>query len=287
MDKKLRLSISYVVLLSLFIGATILYSKPADRNRFLNKSFDNRKFDTAEDKSIHVYKSEISKNEDISISNNSSELNLQAKLLEDMGGQVSLALSYKLDGKIIKKNLNTSNISEIRNIFRFREKYKNGYRLTNMVLNKKMNKLYFCVEGKKEKNYTYTAIYSYSLNNFKAERLLYNIGVFSDFYISPDEKFNAFSYLDKDKFNNSNSNNTVVIIRCQDNKLVLSDNRDINGKQLGNNNYMYAYSYDFIKWLDSNTCVLKQCARIKDGSQKVRQQMVHYSVTSNYLKEEV
>lgn len=284
MDKKLRLSISYVVLISLFVGGTILYSKPADKSKFTSKSVYEKNYDASlinENKSIYD-KNIIVKSENINISNNAPEIDLRASLTENNTGQVSLALSYKLKGKNIAKNLDTSSIAEIRNIFRFREKYKSGYRLKNMILNRKMNKLYFCVEGRKEKSSFHTTIYSYNLDNEKAEKIFYNIGQFSNFFISPDESFNAFSYSDG-KSTDQGNKNLVVILCCRDNSFILNDSMDSSGKTIGEDSYMFAYSYEFVKWHSADTCILKQRAGIKDGSRKVSEQPVYYNVASNKL----
>lgn len=286
--KKLHLSILYVVLLSLLISGAILLSKPVEKNSYNRETINNEKSNAVvanyPQETVKAYKNEISKNETINIFNNRVDIDLHANLIEDKSGQVSLCLAYKLNGKPITKNIDTSKVVEIRNIFRFREVYGSGYRLENMILNEKMNKLYFCVEGRKDKKYTHTAVYSYSLKNSKIEKLFYGVGNFSKFYVSPDEKYNAFSYVNCPQNISSNEKNTVVIINCSNNKLMLNSNEDILQKQYDKSN-LYVYSYDFIKWRNNNICEIRQRIKAKDGSQKVEEQSVIYNVTSNKLSE--
>ncbi|MHB8066230.1 MAG: hypothetical protein ACYDG2_27030 [Ruminiclostridium sp.] len=305
--KKIHLSILYVVMLSLLVSGAILLSKPAEKGGNNSKTTDNEKSNTAvvadnSRESVSAYKNEIAKNEIIKVSNNEADINLHANLIEDNSGQVSLCLTYNLNGKRIKKNIDTSNVAEIRNIFRFREVYGNGYRIDNMILNEKMNKLYFCVKGRKDKKYTHTSIYSYNLENSKIEKIIYALGDFSKFSFSPDGKYNAFSYLGSPQNTNYNEKTMVVIIRCSDNKLVLNSNEDTleklykisdehvysNGdileKQYDISNELYVYSYNFIKWKNNNICELSQRIKAKDDSIKVKEQTVYYNVISKKLE---
>ncbi len=289
MDKKLRLSIMYVVLLSILIGGAILLSKPTDKGKYNIKTTVNENSNAVvtedEQESVNAYKNEISKNETINVFNNGSDIDLHANLIEDRSGQVSLNLEYKLNGKLVKKKLDTSNLSEIRNIFRFREQQGKGYQLNNMILNDKMNKLYFCVEGKKYKNYAYTSIYSYNLDDLKIERVIYDLGKFSNFSISPDKKYTAFSYEVCPQNIRSNEKSIVVVIRCSDNKIVLNSNKHKIGKQDEINNDFYVYSYDFIKWKNNNTCELRQRINAKDNSQQVIKQTIFLNLDSKLSKE--
>lgn len=281
MDKKLRLSITYVVLLSIIVGSAILISKPGDKSRPYREAIDNNKGNTVTDnstESMNPYSNEISKNETINVFNNGSNIDLRANLLENKNGQVSLSLTYQSNGKLIIKNIGTSNVAEIRSIFRFRDKYGSGYRLNNMILNEKMNKLYFSVEGKKDNIYTRTTIYSYGLNDSKIEKIYYDLGVFSDFNISPDGKYAAFSYLSNPQNIVQNEKNIVVILRCSDNKLVLNSNKDMIQEQIGNINDLYTYNYGFIKWKSNSICELSQKIKSKDGSLEVKEEKVYYNV---------
>jgi hypothetical protein len=285
--KKLYLSILYVVLLSLLIGGAILLSKPVEKSKYNKGTIEIKKSnDIVSDnsqESVNAYKNEILKNETIKVFNNEADINLHANLVEDKSGQVLLCLSYKSNGKVINKNIGTSNVSEIRNIFRFREVNANGYRLNNMILNKKMNKLYFCVEGKKDKKYTHTSIYSYSLKNSKIEKVFYGFGNFSQLSLSPDGKYYVFSYLWSPQNIIRNEKNIVIITRCSDNKPILNSNEDIITKQNANSNDLYVYSYDFIKWQNNSICELRQRIKAKDDSQKVKEHTVFYNVKLNKI----
>lgn len=297
MDKKLRLSIIYVVLLSLLIGSAILFSKPTDKSRDSKNPVNIDKSKTfAKDSSISdidAYNNEffesnnLVKKETIDVFNNEAGIDLHANLVENKNGQVLLSLAYKLNGKLVTKNIDASNITEIRNIFGFRKKYGNGYKLKNMLLNKKSDKLYFSIEGKQKDKYTQTSIYSYNLKNSKIEKVFYDVGVFSNFSISPDGKHNAFSYLNCPQNITHNEKNIVVIIRCSDNKLELNSNKIILGKQIEKSNDFYVYSYHFIKWRSNNICQLSQRFWAKDGSQKEKEQTIFYNVSLNKLSDKM
>ena len=297
MDKKLRLSIVYIVLLSLLIGSAILLSKPVDKNREIKNSINVDKSNISDkdnsDQDINAYKNEIFdsndlvKKEAINVFNNGTDLDLHANLVENKNGQVSLNLAYKLKGKLITKNIDATNITEIRNIFRFREKYGSGYKLKNMLLNRKKDMIYFLVEGKQREKYTQTSIYSYNLKNSKIEKIFYDLGVFSEFSVSPDGKYNAFSYLNCPQNITRNEKSIVVIIRCADNKLVLNSREDITKKQFNKNNDLFVYSFRFIKWRSNSICQLSKIITTKDGSQKEREQSLFYNVSLNKMSEKV
>lgn len=282
--KKLHLSILYVVLLSLLIGGAILLSKPADKSRYNNETIVDEKSNTVIagniKKSVNENKKEISKNESIKVINNAADTDLHVNLVEDMSGQVSLNLSYKLSGKLVTKKIDTLKVSEIRNIFKFRELYGNGYRVNNVILNKKMNKVYFSVEGKQDKRNTHTTIYCYDLKNSKIDKLFYDLGTFSKFSVSPDGKYSVFSYISCPQNIYRNEKNIVVIIRCSDNKPMLNSNEDFFGKQDDKSNNLYVYSYHFIKWQKNSICELRQSIKAKDNSQKEQEQTIFYNIIS-------
>ncbi len=278
MDKKLWLSIMYVVLLSLLIGGGILFSKTSDKRRDASISINNVKNNTVIDVNERESTSEYSKNESINVFNNSADIDLHANLVEDKSGQVSLYLTYKINGKIMTKKIDTSSISEIRNIFRFREQQGKGYRINNIILNEDMDKLYFSVEGKKEKGYTQTTVYSYELNNSKTKKIIYELGLFSKFSVSPDGKYTAFSYLSCPQNIANNERSIVVIVRCSDDKIVLNSNEDMIGKYEWKSSDMYIYSYSFNKWHDKNICELSQSIKAKDNSENIIKQRIYYNI---------
>ncbi|QNU65645.1 hypothetical protein EHE19_012005 [Ruminiclostridium herbifermentans] len=278
--KKLYLSILYVVLLSLLISSAILISKPAEKNIY--KAASNRNIST-----IHTYPDNPNKirtsandnskfrNEAITVFFNTSDIDLQAYLVEDISGQVSINLNYKMDGKYIAKRIEASSVAEIRNMFRFREQQGEGYRLNNMILNKDMNKVYFFVERKKEQKYTQTSIYSYDLVNSKIERITYDLGAFSNFSLSPDGRYNAFTYEVCPQNISGNEKSIVVIIRCSDNKIIFNSNDVINDNSQNN---FYIYGYNFIKWKNNDICELSQEIRAKYQLKNVEKQTVLYKI---------
>lgn len=297
--KKLYLSILYVVLLSLLIGSAILFSKPGAKIRTINNTIDIGKSNmpSADDSDqaldINAYKGDLTgpadlvRQEEIDIFNNESRLDLHASLTENENGQVTLNLAYKLDGKLITKSIDASNVVEIRNIFRFRDKYGGGYKINNMLLDDKKDRLYFCVEGKQEKKYFHTTIYSYDLKNSRIDKLYYDIGVFGDFFISPDGKYNAFTYLSCPQNISYNEKNSVVIIRCSDNKLILDTGLEQGDKLRNKSGDLFVYSYDFIKWNSGSLCELREKIKAKDGSQMTQERKLYYNTASGKLSEKM
>ncbi len=276
---KLYLSILYVVLLSLLISGAILLSKPTKENMYRATSNRNININTVltypDRKSISSYNNYKLRNEAIKIQFNSSDIDLHAYLVEDMSGQVSINLNYKIDGKYITKKIEASSVAEIRNMFRFREQQGKGYRLSNMILNKDMYKVYFLVERKKEQKYTQTSIYSYDLVNSKIERITYDLGAFSKFSLSPDGKYNAISYEVCPQNISGNEKSVVVIIRCSDNKIILNSNEGIIDS-LQNN--FYVYGYNFVKWKNNDICELSQEIKAKDEINNVEKQTILYKI---------
>ncbi len=271
------LSILYVVLLSLLVSGAILLSKPTEKNMY--KAASNRNISTdfiyPDKKRKSVFDNYKMRNEAIKVLFNSSDIDLHAHLVEDMSGQVSINLNYKIDGKNNVKRIEASSVAEIRNIFRFREQQGKGYRINNMILNKDMNKVYFLVERKKEQKFTQTSIYSYDLVNSKIERITYDLGAFSKFSLSPDGKYNAFSYVVCPQKISGNEKSIVVIIRCSDNKIILNSNEGIiNNSQ----NNFYVYDYNFVKWKNNDICELSQEIRAKDNIKNVEKQTIYYDL---------
>lgn len=278
--KKLYLSILYVVLLSILISGTILLSKPKEETR-LNSAY-NRSLSAVTINNNNNNNKKISyknyvKKESIEVLGNTTDIDLQAYIVEDKSGQVSLNFKYKINGKMVDKKIETSSIAEIRNLFRLRKQQGDGYKLHNLILNKKLNKVYFIAERKKIKKYAQTSIYCYNLENSYIEKVFYDIGVFSKFTLSPDGKYNAFSYRVNHKNISDIGKSAVVIIRCSDNKILLNSNNDIieHGKNISNFN---VYSYNFIKWKSDNVCELIQEIIAKDNLKQVKKQSISYNI---------
>jgi hypothetical protein len=282
---KLYLSILYVVLLSLLISGAILLSKPSEKKMY--KAASNRNISTVltypDKKSSNAYNNYKLRNEVIKVLSNSSDFDLHAYLVEDMSGQVSINLTYKIDEKYVAKKIEASSVAEIRNMFRFREQQGMGYRLNNMILNKDMNKIYFFVERKKDEKYTQTSIYSFDLVNSQIERVIYDVGAFSKFSLSPDGKYNAFSYEVCPQNIYGNEKSIAVIIRCSDNRIVLNSNEDIIENSKSN---FYVYGYNFVKWKNNNICELSQEIRAKDDIKNVEKQTIYYNLNNMISRNE-
>ncbi len=287
--KKLYLSVLYVVLLSLLIGGAILFSKPGTGVRSLNNSAAQ----SGADRNVNAYKNHVPdsaaliRQENINIFNNESSLDLHASLVENENGQVTLNLAYKLDDRLITKSIDASNVTEIRNIFRFRDKYGSGYKINNMLLNHKKDMVFFCVEGRKEKKYFYLTVYSYDLKNSKLEKLYHGLGAFGEFFISPDGKYNAFTYLNCPQNISFNEKNSVVIINCSDNRLILDTSPGLRGNAGDTGVDLLVYSYEFIKWKGGTVCELREKIKSKDGSSAEREKKLYYDAVSGKFSEEV
>lgn len=287
--KRQYLSILYVVLLSLLISGAILVSKPTDKSKYRAASNDAMSTITTYDKekeSADVYKNCISRYEEIMVLNNSDDIDLHANLVEDTSGQVSINLNYKIDEKYVNKKIYASSVSEIRNMFKLREQEGEGYRVNNLVLNQKMNKIYFQVERRKDKKYSHTAIYSYNLKNNKIEKVIYDLGAFTKFSISPDGKYNAISYEVCPQNLAGNEKTILLIIRCSDNKIVLNSNEDLFENKLNKSNF-YIYSYDFMKWKNNNIFEMNQKIKAKDNLESVKNNILYYDLNNNTFSKKV
>ncbi len=264
MNRKLHLSILYVILLSLLIGSAILFSKPSERRESRSVLNDQK---NGIDQSANADFNQHTKKEAINVINNHPDIGAYAELNEDIHGQVSLKLRYKLEGNTIINSLDTKDITELRNIFEFRDEYKDGYRVKDMTLNRALKKLYFKVERRKTDNYYNTSVYSYDLHHSKLNKIYYDVASFGKFFISPDGKYNAFSY----KYN---SNITTAIITCSNDNITLIE-------QPEKDSSLYSFSYDFIKWKGENLCELKEKVEVKDGSQSIIEKTAYYDIVTN------
>ncbi len=299
MNKKQTFSMVYLILLSLIVGGAILLSKPSQTDTSLNKENNNAQLQSASDdikkastSSLENAKSNKSsmvqsddqlnvqtklpskqsqvkndlRKEPIEVSNNSAEINLKASLNENSTGEASLNLEYRLNGKNVTKIIGTSNISELRNIFKFREKAKSGYAVKSLTLNPTMNKIYFMVEGKKTDNMTQTTVYSYNLKTGELKKLFYDEGAFSTFFINNDGKHNAFSFVTSDKKGIVNTNCFLMLLNCEEDSFNINCNKDSSGNTIGMSSSNYIYGYEVQGWKDAKLLKLKKVVIPKDGS---------------------
>ena len=301
MNKKHTFSMIYLILLSFIVGGAILLSKPSQTEITLNKDKNNAQLQSASDdikkastssldnaktnKSSMVQsddrmnvqtrlpsnQSQVKndlKKEPIEVFNNSPEINLKASLNENSTGEASLNLEYRLNGKNATKIIGTNSISELRNIFRFREKAKSGYAVKSLTLNSTMNKVYFMVQGKKTDNMTQTTVYLYNLKTGELKKLLYDEGAFSGFFINKDGKHNAFSFVTSNKKGIVNTNCFLMLLNCEDDSFVINCNKDSSGNTIGMTSSNYIYGYEVQGWKDAKLLKLKKCVIPKDGSNK-------------------
>lgn len=291
--KRLYLSILYVVMISVLVSGTILFSKfqtninnsayshklnPEDSDS-QDRSFNEK--DSVEIKNEHTAR----RQEKINVSNNAAKLDLQVYLTEDDYGLVALKLDYKLEGRPVTGNIDAFQMKEIRNIFGFREKYQDGYDIKHMLLNEKMKRLYFAVEGKNENKFYRTTLYSYDLENSHLERIHYDIGVFKGFAITPDGKYNACWYSAGQQNIPYNEEGNVIVFNCKDNKQIFDSSRDMAGDKKKLMSGLYVYSYDFVKWRDNRTFELSREIRAKDGAEKAMKKTLLFDLTSRKVTE--
>lgn len=288
--KKLYLSILYVIMISVIVSGSILFSKPqASYNSNIHSSQYAPGYGshTGSNNGEVFAKSQgtnfQNKQEKIDVTNNEQKLDLHAYLSENRYGQVALELAYKLDGKLIKSKIDSSQMKEIRNIFKFREKYRNGYVIKNMLLNGKMKRLYFAVEGKYENRLYRTVLYAYDLEKAHLEKLFYAVGDFGAFSITSDGKYSACSYLACPQNIRDNKKGTVIIFDCIENKQIFNSSKDLLPDYALND--LYVNSYDFLKWRDNETCELSREIRAKDGAEKEVKTSLVYSLMSRKIIE--
>ncbi len=292
--RKLYLSILYVVAISVLISVTILFSKP--QAGFSNQSYKisvdkaaNNQNELMKDPKTVSSKSnshtQIHKHEDINIFNNNSKVNLHAHLAENENGLVTLNLAYNLNGQLVTKSIAASEINEIRNIFKFRDKYRSGFTLKNVLLNEKMNRIYLCVEGRRDRKYSRTNMYSYDMKNSRIEKVFYDEGEFDNFVLSPDGKYNAFTYSSSPQNLSNNEKSVLIILDCENNELVFNSNNNIKQSDPELIYDLYIYSYSFVKWRDNNACEFRQRIRAKDRLQKDMEKTLVYNLETKELSE--
>lgn len=291
--KRLYLSILYVVMISVLVSGTILFSKSqvnsnkSTCSQKLNQAGSgsrNKSFDEKDTVKIHSQPT-AKRQEKINVFNNAAKLDLLVYLTEDDYGLVTLKLDYKLDGRTVTDNIDAAQMKEIRNIFGFRDKYRNGYVIKHMLLNEKMKRLYFAVEGKNEKKFYRTTLYSYDLENSHLERLHYDVAFFKGFAVTPDGKYNACRYSVSRQNIQYNEEGNVIVYNCKDNKLIFNSSRDIVRDKKHMRNDLYVYSYDFVKWRDNDTFELRQEIKAKDGVEKVIKRSLFYDLSSRRITE--
>ncbi|OPX44169.1 hypothetical protein CLHUN_19680 [Ruminiclostridium hungatei] len=289
--KRLYLSILYVIFISVLISGTILYSKPpaqSSKNPYPaareDRETGTEKKARWESGSVKSMNSSIYvKKEEIAILGNKNQVDLHAFMAEDNYGLVTLNLTYKLKEKLIRCDIEPVKLKEIRNMFKLREKHGKGFVIKNMLFNEKMGKIYYLFEGKAEYDYFHSALYSYDLENSKLEKIYQEIGLFGNFYLSSDGKYNACSYLSCPQNISGNQRNTVIIFDCKDGSLLFNSNElSAHGEV---NDKFSIYSYDFIKWQDNNTCQLRQNKRARDGVEKSMENILLYNVTAKRVIE--
>ncbi len=292
--RKLYLSILYVVAISVLISVTILFSKP--QAGFSNQSYkisvdkaaNNQNDLMKEPKTVNSKSNshtQIHKHEDINIFNNNAKVNLHADLAENENGLVTLNLAYNLNGKLVTKSIAASEINEIRNIFKFRDKYRSGFTLKNMLLNEKMNRIYLCVEGRRDRKYSRTSMYSYDMKNSRIEKVFYDEGEFDNFALSPDGRYNAFTYSSSPQNLSYNEKGVLIILDCENNELVFNSNNNIKQSDPELIYDLYIYSYSFVKWRDNNTCEFRQRIRAKDGLQKDLEKTLIYNLETKEISD--
>ncbi|WP_313563645.1 hypothetical protein [Ruminiclostridium cellobioparum] len=286
--KRLYLSILYVVMISVLVSGTILFSKSQaninnsayshkispDSSGPQTRSFDERD-------SVNIQNERTARRQEkINVSNNAAKLDLKVYLTEDNYGLVTLKLDYKLGGRPVTGNIDAFQMKEIRNIFGFREKYRNGYDIKHMLLNEKMKRLYFAVEGKNEDRFYRTTLYSYDLENSHLEKIHYDVGVFKGFAITPDGKYNACWYSASQQNIPCNEEDNVIVFNCRDNKQIFDSSRDMARDKKYLISGLYVYSFDFVKWRDNHTFELSREIRAKDGAEKAIKKSLLFDLNS-------
>ncbi len=271
--KKLYLSILYVVSISLVISGTILFSKPEKVSRIDTSSSGVLKvgLDISEEEANAAHKKNKTApitNKEISVSNNTPSFNLHAALKENEQGLKLLSLTYKHEGKHVKKVIDASQINEIRRIAPNLNNDKNCVAINNLQLNSKVGKLYISFQCNTTKGYTYSAIYSYNLSSAGVEKIYSQAGYFKNFSISPDKNYYAFSCMPQTHGATDNKAASVVIFKCSTNSEIFNSSREMRKLEMdaaSEFSYYYMYSYYLKRWGSGNTCELNKGIISKDG----------------------
>ncbi len=291
--KKLYLSIIYVFMLSVLISGAILLSKPQAKH---TKATYPPGIEVGKSNSYNIPDNGLNsvrvqdntfdrKNEEVNIFNNNPEMNIRANLVEDEYGLVALKLTYRVNGKNVAQWVDSTKFKEIRNIFGLREKNPNSYKIKNMVLNEKLKKLYFLFEGKADRKYPRTSMFSYDLKSSRLEKLYYVEGSFDNFIFTSDGKYNACSYSSNPQDITNKERRTVIVFRCKDNFQVFNSSKDNIQERTCLTNEMYIYSYEFLKWKDNDTFGLRQKIKAKDGRERVKENIFSYDLETKTVKE--
>ncbi len=315
--KKLHYSVVYLVLISLIISGSILFSKP--QAKYTKSSFDDDSIgsnlktvsggitsaDSNEKSSIDmnsVDKNSIGKSstgtqstdkqstdkqstdkqlkqEPLKVLNNSGNIDMHATLTSDKYGLVKLKLAYKLNGKNVSENIGANQIKELRSIFRQKTKIDKGFAIKNLVLNDKLKKLYFYVEGKEENNLFRTTLFSYNLKSCKLEKMYLAVGLFNKFFLNSEGQYIACSYLSCPQNLKNNLKNNVIIFNCIDDKLIFDSNMKTKSKLYGGRDF-YVFSYAFEGWLNRDHFKLEQEIRSKDGVEIASKKTLVYNLAS-------
>ncbi len=291
--KKLYLSIIYVFMLSVLISGTILLSKPQAKP---TKAAYPPGIEVGKPNSYNIPDNGLNsvevqgdsidrKQEEVNILNNNHEMNFRANLVEDAYGLIALKLTYRDNGKKVSQWVDSTKFKEIRNLFRLREKHPNSYTIKNMILNEKLNKLYFLFEGKADSKYPRTSMFSYDLKNSLLEKLYCVEGSFDNFILTSDGKYNACSYSSNPQNIINNEKKTLIVFRCKDNFQVFNSSKDIRLEKTSLTNEMYIYSYEFLKWKGNDTFELRQKIKAKDGREKAKENIFLYDLETKTVKE--
>ncbi len=270
--KKQCLSILYVVSVSLIISGTILFSKP-EKTSHISTSYSGMISNGlyGNDKEINAaHEINLAPIPDIEllVLNNSPSIAVHAALTDKEQGLFVLKLSYRLNGKQVKRVINASKIHEIRRIVSKNNNRNNSVEVKSLLLNSKMSRLYIPFQSKTDKGYTHSAIYSYDLKSSRVEKIYSQAGYLKDFSLSPDESYYAFSCVNQIKYADENKANSVVIFKCNNNCEIFNSTREVFKLEMNpayDFNYYYLYSYYLSRWGSNNTCEINRGIISKDG----------------------
>lgn len=286
--KPASLSVIISLILISSIAILLIIRSSSNKNSFLNtadNTYTNREASStiqpssnlADIDAVTTVKAEeepleIVVTENVEVSGNTAEFDLEAKLYEDSGRNTYLRLEYYLDGISTVKELDSNTVKELEGIFENRNQVSpagSGYRVKEVYLNPNHVKAYIQIEQGSSLSGTDTSIYSYDLRSEKINLLYSGNGTFTELFFSPDKKHLSFSFYDNPSTGAFKENSLLSVLNCETDGFLVKDNRDKAGNVIGGRDNSYYYDYKFLSW-DTNSIIKLSEACLSQNAQSPR-----------------
>ncbi|MCX7841606.1 MAG: hypothetical protein N2489_00840 [Clostridia bacterium] len=226
----------------------------------------------------------VIKNEAVDVLNNSPEFDMKVLLSKLSSGKTVLRLEYYLDGISSAKEYSQEDIPELAGLFEKREG-KSGsmeFKVMPASLNTKKSKVYFAITGKAYGEETETSFYVVNLKDKAIKRLFQEKGRFSEFKLSKNQEYVAFSFYDSASSSMYQENSLLQIVSCENDLFLISGSRNTKGERIGNNeDSSLIWDYEMLGWSSGNVLKLKETAAPKSGGGEKKSSEVLYDVAKN------